>query len=86
MFLCSFSLIREKEALTYALVTFINFQKLALSASGANAMGLGMGMGVGGVFPGLGGGMMPTMIPSGAPVVPSEVTTKVVCLTQVSTL
>jgi len=61
-----------------------NPQKLALS-SGANAMGLGMGMGVGGMFPGLGGGMMSSMIPSGAPVTAaSGVATKVICLSQVS--
>lgn len=60
------------------------FQKLALSASGANALGLGsMGMGVGGMFPGMGGGLVPNMA-GGVGAMPStEVPTKVVCLSQV---
>jgi hypothetical protein len=64
-----------------------NFQKLALS-SGANAMGLGMGMGIGGMFPGLGGGMMSSMIPGGAPVAATSAAsaTKVISLSQVSIL
>ena len=60
-------------------------QKLALSASGANAMGLGgMGMGVGGMFTGLGAGMMPSMLSGSGAITPSEVPTKVVCLSQVA--
>jgi len=62
----------------------IALQKLALSASGANALGLGsMGMGVGGMFPGMGGGLVPNMA-GGVGAMPStEVPTKVVCLSQV---
>ena len=67
-------------------MTYVNFQKLALSAGGASALGLGMGVGVGGMFPGLKGGVISNMVPSGAPVAVSEIATKVVCLSQVSTL
>ncbi len=62
----------------------LDIQKLALSATGANAMGLGsMGMSVPGMLAGLGGGMMPSML-SGMGAAPfMEVPTKVVCLSQV---
>lgn len=44
-------------------------------------------MGVGGMFPGLGGGMISSMIPGGTPVAAaSGVVTKVICLSQVSIL
>jgi hypothetical protein len=62
----------------------LDTQKLALSATGANAMGLGsMGMSVPGMLAGLGGGMIPSML-SGMGAAPfMEVPTKVVCLSQV---
>jgi len=61
-------------------------QKLALS-SGANAMGLGMGLSVGGMFPGSGGGMMTSMISSGAPIIStSGGATKIICLSHVRPL
>lgn len=50
-------------------------------------MGLGgMGVGVGGMFTGLGAGMMSSMLPASGAITPSEVPTKVVCLSQVAQL
>ncbi|BBN15352.1 splicing factor U2AF 65 kDa subunit [Marchantia polymorpha subsp. ruderalis] len=57
-------------------------QKLALQASGANAVSLGsMGMAAG-MIPGMGSSMMSGMLP-GMGVMASEVPTRVVCLSQV---
>ncbi|OAE26408.1 hypothetical protein AXG93_131s1180 [Marchantia polymorpha subsp. ruderalis] len=58
-------------------------QKLALQASGANAVSLGsMGMAAG-MIPGMGSSMMSGMLP-GMGVMASEVPTRVVCLSQLS--
>ncbi|KAL3681945.1 hypothetical protein R1sor_024901 [Riccia sorocarpa] len=60
----------------------IALQKLALQASGANAVSLGsMGMAAG-LIPGMGSNMVPGML-SGLGVMASEVPTRVVCLSQV---
>nr|XP_024400967.1 splicing factor U2af large subunit B-like isoform X6 [Physcomitrium patens] len=61
----------------------IALQKMVLSASGANAIGLGLGMSVGGMFPVLGGSMMPNLRSGGALAAAPETATKVICLSQV---
>lgn len=61
----------------------VDFQKMVLSASGANAIGLGLGMSVGGMFPVLGGSMMPNLRSGGALAAAPETATKVICLSQV---
>ncbi|KAL2619869.1 hypothetical protein R1flu_000074 [Riccia fluitans] len=60
----------------------IALQKLALQASGANAVSLGSMSMAAGIIPGMGSSMVPGML-SGMGVMATEVPTRVVCLSQV---